>query len=166
MSSKPVNTVGSKPAPPVAAAPRPACPKRSYKCRLSASASTAYASAASLNFSSAALSPGLRSGWNLSASLRYELLISWSLASLRDGQGPRSSRACSRVFRHLYHRRTQQTVAEHVTSLQLLHDLAFAVVDRWLHESRPDGSWDRSRSRALRSAARRACEADRASAGG
>lgn len=37
--------------------------------------------AASLNFSSAVWSPGLRSGWYLSASLRYALLMSASLAS-------------------------------------------------------------------------------------
>ena len=38
--------------------------------RLSGSARTEYASADSLNFSSAAWSPGFRSGWYLSASLR------------------------------------------------------------------------------------------------
>jgi hypothetical protein len=40
----------------------------------------AYASAASLNFSSATWSPGLRSGWNFIASFRYALLISDSVA--------------------------------------------------------------------------------------
>jgi hypothetical protein len=37
--------------------------------------------ASSLNRSSAALSPGLRSGCHLSASLRYDALISMSVAS-------------------------------------------------------------------------------------
>ena len=41
---------------------------------------SAYASAASLNFSSAALSPGLRSGWYFIASLRYALFSSTSVA--------------------------------------------------------------------------------------
>ena len=128
MSSKPVKTVGSNP--PVAAPPSPAWPKRSYMWRLSVSASTEYASAASLNFSSAALSPGLRSGWYLSASLRYALLISWSVAVLRDAEDlvVVALAAALTTFRDLHHRRTQQTVAEHVAALQFLHHFAFAML--------------------------------------
>ena len=41
----------------------------------------------------------------------------------RRRPGSRSSRACSRGFGHLHHRRPQQPVAEHVAALQLLASL-------------------------------------------
>src|SRR5205823_2234397 len=70
ISSNPAKTVGSNPPAPGPAPLTPACPKRLYSSRFCASARTAYASAASLKRSSAVWSPGFRSGWYLSASLR------------------------------------------------------------------------------------------------
>ena len=64
--------------PPAAFGSTPAWPNRSYASRLEASESISYASFASLNFSSAALSFGLRSGWCFMASLRYAFLMSSS----------------------------------------------------------------------------------------
>ena len=125
MSSKPVKTLGSKP--PVAAPPRPAWPKRSYMWRLSVSASTAYASAASLNWSSAFLSPGLRSGWCFSASLRYALLISWSVAVLATPEDLVVV-ALAHDVGDLHHGRAQQPVAQHVAALHLFHHFAVAVL--------------------------------------
>src|SRR5690606_21727142 len=74
MSPKPPKPSKSNPPKP---SPKglPACPKRSYLARFSGSERQAYASEASLNFSSASLSPGLRSGWYSRASFRYALLI-------------------------------------------------------------------------------------------
>jgi hypothetical protein len=64
-----------------------------------------------LELLSAFLSPWLRSGWNFSASLRYELLISVSVAVGRPRES-RNNRACSRCFRHLHQRGPQQPIAE------------------------------------------------------
>ncbi len=68
----------SKPAPPVENAP-PSPPNAralSYSLRFSGSERTSWAAPTCLNRSSAAVSPGLRSGWYSRASLRYAFLIS------------------------------------------------------------------------------------------
>jgi len=54
----------------------------SYSARCSLSESTEYASLISLKRFSAAVSPGLESGWNCRASLRYVFFRSASLTSL------------------------------------------------------------------------------------
>ncbi len=56
--------------PPPPKPPGALCPNRSNLARLSGSLRISYAPAPSLNFSSAAWSPGFLSGWNLIASLR------------------------------------------------------------------------------------------------
>ena len=61
------STVIPPPEKPLPAPLTPACPKRSYRDFFWSSRSTSYASAASLNFSSALLSPGFLSGWNFRA---------------------------------------------------------------------------------------------------
>ena len=58
------------PAPPPKLGSTPAWPNWSYRALLSLSESTSYASLTSLNFASASLSPGLRSGWYFFANLR------------------------------------------------------------------------------------------------
>jgi hypothetical protein len=73
------------------AAPRPrnaSCPNRSYWERFSASERISYASAHSLNFASASLSSGLRSGWYFIARRRYARLIS---SASEDFSTPRTS---------------------------------------------------------------------------
>src|SRR2546430_943180 len=60
--------------------PAPDSPNVSYCLRFSASESRSYADWTSLKRSSAAASPGLRSGWSSRASLRYAFLISSSVA--------------------------------------------------------------------------------------
>ena len=84
MSPKPPeNELGSKPAPEAALAKLPnGLEPRSYALRLSESDSTSWAWEISLKRSSAFLSPALRSGWYLRASLRYAFLISSSDAFL------------------------------------------------------------------------------------
>ena len=79
MSPKPPKS----PAPPPAPAKfgsTPACPNWSYLARLSASDKTPYASLTSLNFASASLSPGWRSGWYFLAMVLKAFLISSSVA--------------------------------------------------------------------------------------
>ncbi len=73
----------SKPAPPPPApgvnrAPEPMARIWSYSLRISGSESTEYASLISLKRASAFASPGLESGWNWRASLRYVFLRSAS----------------------------------------------------------------------------------------
>ena len=79
----------------VEAAPEPAGPARRRRARSGRTARAARRRtgsgrprSSSLKRSSAALSPGLRSGWNLSASLRYAFLSSSSLA---DAETPSTS---------------------------------------------------------------------------
>ena len=74
-------------------------------------------------------------------------------------RAPRSSRASSRCspFGHLYHRRPQQPVAQHVSAPELFDDFAFApAFGRLVRDGLMDSA-DRSRRRAPRSGARRAC---------
>jgi hypothetical protein len=59
---------------------RPSWPNWSYCLRFTSSESTSYAWEICLNFCSASLSPGLRSGWCLSASVRNALRISSGVA--------------------------------------------------------------------------------------
>ena len=81
MSSKPPKPPKSAPPEPnPALGSTPAKPNWSYFCFLSGSDSIEYASLTSLNFSSADLSPGLRSGWYFIAILRKADFISSSLA--------------------------------------------------------------------------------------
>src|SRR3954466_3046314 len=71
-----------EPAPPNGLPPPkpPKAPASSYSLRFSGSPRTSWAAEISLNFSSASLSPGLRSGWYFRASFRYAFLISSSVA--------------------------------------------------------------------------------------
>src|SRR3954447_6960125 len=69
------------PAPKGLPPPKPAkAPPSSYSLRFSGSPRTSWAAEISLNFSSASLSPGLRSGCYFRASFRYAFLISSSVA--------------------------------------------------------------------------------------
>ncbi len=68
------------PAAPACSYIRQFAPSSSYFFRFSGSPRTSYASLMSLKRLSAALSPGLTSGWCLRASFRYACLISFSLA--------------------------------------------------------------------------------------
>ena len=82
MSSKPAPPVPPAGPPAVKRAPEPMARMASYCSRSSGSESTEFASVMSLNFFSAAASPGFWSGWYLRASLRYAFLTSSGDASL------------------------------------------------------------------------------------
>ena len=112
---------------------------------------SAYASAASLNFSSAALVARIAVRVELHRQLAVGALDFDRRSRSARRRGLRSSRACSRL-RHLHHRRPQQPVAQHVALAAARRSLRLRGARGSPRAPPPGARSDRSRRRAPRSA--------------